>query len=227
MLNIPTKVDGIDSLSATEFNSLNNELKNIIESTGQTLAGGDLFQIAKAAAFYAGISTFYIDTSTVNSYVLSAVGSFKAIDSLVDGLEARFIATTTNTAAATVNINGLGSKSLRDLSGATITAGHITSGQIIRIVYSSATDRFTVLPLPQTSSLDILKDRTMLTGAFGIGEDEAAPSLPSDDANAVVISGIYAVESTDSNVESEAGILFHHTRNDVSLPDYDLYKFVM
>lgn len=146
MLNIPTKADGVDTLSATEFNSLNNELKNIIESTGQTLAGGDLFQIAKAAAAYAGSSTFYIDSGTTNSYVLSAIDSFEEIDAYTDGLVIRFVATTENTGAATVNVNSLGTKSIVTSSGVALPSGDIVIGDYITARYNVGNDNFLVEP---------------------------------------------------------------------------------
>lgn len=144
MLNIPTKADGVDTLSATEFNSLNNELKNIIESTGQTLAGGDLFQMAKSAAAYAGSGTFYIDSGSTNSYVLAAIDSFKAIDAYTDGLLIRFIATTENTGAATVNVNSLGAKSIVTSSGVVLPSGDIKLGDSITARFDVGNDNFLV-----------------------------------------------------------------------------------
>ena len=47
MLNIGTKTDNVSSLPAAEFNSINDELKNLIQSSGQVLNGLDLYQIAK------------------------------------------------------------------------------------------------------------------------------------------------------------------------------------
>ena len=146
MLNIPTKADGVDTLSATEFNSLNNELKNIIESTGQVLAGGDLFQMAKSAAAYAGSGTFYIDSGTTNSYVLSAISTFKAIDAYTDGLTIRFVATTENTGAATVNVNSLGAKSIVTSSGIGLPTGDIMIGDYITARYDVGNDNFLVEP---------------------------------------------------------------------------------
>tara|TARA_R110000772_G_C13310322_1_gene440390 strand:- start:296 stop:1726 length:1431 start_codon:yes stop_codon:yes gene_type:complete len=146
MLNIPTKADGVDTLSATEFNSLNNELKNIIESTGQVLAGGDLFQMAKSAAAYAGSGTFHIDSGTTNSYVLSAIDSFKAIDAYTDGLIIRFVATTENTGAATVNVNSLGAKSIVTSSGVGLPSGDIVIGDYITARYDAGNDNFLVEP---------------------------------------------------------------------------------
>lgn len=67
--------------------------------------------------------------------------------------------------------------------------------------------------LVQTSILDNTVGRVLLSGAFGLGEDTAAPALPSNDADSVTSTGFYSVLGTDSNVESEAGILLHITRN--------------
>ncbi|MEK0324568.1 MAG: hypothetical protein QQN63_02595 [Nitrosopumilus sp.] len=142
MLNIPTKVDGVDTLSAAEFNSSNNELKNFITSSGQGLSAGDLFQIAKSSAAYAGSGTTYADSGSVNSYILSPFASFQAVNGYTEGLLVKFLSITANTGAATINVNGNGVKNLVSPQGSPLVAGALPLGRYVEARFDGPGNRF-------------------------------------------------------------------------------------
>ncbi len=57
------------------------------------------------------------------------------------GMRFAFLATGTNTGATTVNISGLGAKSVKTLLGATLAAGDITSGNVYSMTYDGTNFR--------------------------------------------------------------------------------------
>ena len=74
MRDITNKTDGAgDTLGAGDFNSFNDELENLVRSSGETLdlPGGpdsNLFMLAQTIATYA--ASTYKDTGSANAYVL-------------------------------------------------------------------------------------------------------------------------------------------------------------
>jgi hypothetical protein len=74
------------------------------------------------------------DSGTANAYVITASAQ---IDTLFNGLTIRFQAATSNTGAATVNVNSLGAKAIVRPTGAALAAGDILAGQFTEIAYST------------------------------------------------------------------------------------------
>lgn len=119
MQDIPTKITG-DQLTAAEFTSINNELKNLIENTGIALSSGDVNQIGKAIANIMGSVNFYTDTGGANAYVLNVIGNFQAPTEYKTGMLVRFRASIANTGGVvTVNASSLGSKNVKKLDSTT------------------------------------------------------------------------------------------------------------
>ncbi len=156
-MEIATKVTG-NSLTATEFNQVPDELENVISDTSQTPSSGDLNQVGKAIADYASHGDYYTDSGVADAYVLSATGSKQSPTAYVDGFRARFIVGNTNTGASTVNVAGLGVKSIVS-SGAALSAGNLTAGEFTEIQFDNANDRFelTVLALASTTVKGIVE----------------------------------------------------------------------
>ncbi|SNZ21733.1 hypothetical protein [Cohaesibacter gelatinilyticus] len=59
-----------------------------------------------------------------------------------DGMQAQFAAPSTNTGAVTLNIGGLGAKSLKDNSGQALDPGVIAAGNLVTVVFYSPDDEF-------------------------------------------------------------------------------------
>lgn len=140
------KVTG-GSLSATEWNQVPSEIQNVIENTGQVLAGGDLNQLGKGIAGYVANGDFYTDTGAADAHVLGVIGIKQAPASYADGFRAIFRAGNSNTGAATVNVATLGVKNIF-YNGAALVGGEIASGDIISIVYDNASGRFDLVSVP-------------------------------------------------------------------------------
>lgn len=63
---------------------------------------------------------------------------------LRDGLGVAWKQATTNTAAPTINVNGLGAKSVKFTDGSSLAAGDLTGGAIYTARYNSTSDAFTI-----------------------------------------------------------------------------------
>ena len=135
-MDIVSKITG-DSLTATEFNQIPNELENTISSTGQTPNDGDLFQVSKSIADYTANGDFYTDSGAADAYVLAAQGSKQAPTSYATGTRVRFSVGNTNTGASTVNVATLGVKSIKRQDGSALSIGDMVAGEIVELEYDS------------------------------------------------------------------------------------------
>ena len=144
MQELNDKVDGgggvIGVLPAAEWNQVPTEIQNIITAFGQSLSAGDLNQLGKAIAGYVANGSFYADTGGSNAYVLNTSGGTQGPTSYVDGMVVRFGAGSLNTGNATVDVNGLGVKDIRQQGGTDLTPGMINNR--VELIFNSANDRF-------------------------------------------------------------------------------------
>jgi len=115
-------------------------------------------------------SNFYIDTGTANAYILTATGSTDAGSAYVDGFLVEFRALANNTGASTVDVSGLGLKTII-YSGVALLADAIRSGEINTLMFDAANDWFELVGLPNVFSdgvnLDVNGDITANGLSFG------------------------------------------------------------
>ncbi len=136
MQDVPTKFPGSTYLSGEYNLGTNDELKNAVESAGITLNSGDSIQLAKAITNYAGAGNYYMDTGTINNYVLSPIAPRPSPTALLDGLKVRFVAANTSTGVATANVGGLGSQDIKKKGGTVqLEGGEIVAGQIEEMTF--------------------------------------------------------------------------------------------
>ena len=90
-----------------------------------------------------GTVNFTVDSGTANSYVVTMDSS---ITTYTDGLQVVFRPLNSNTGSSTINVNGLGSKSIVLTNSDPIQAGDINAGAVIDIRYSTATGFFHLTP---------------------------------------------------------------------------------
>ena len=150
MRNISDK-ETKDLLTADEYNSSQQELENVVTAAGGTLdlaAGPDnnLYMLAQAIATFSAASVFYEDTTGItNVIILSRESNIPLPFMYIPGMQVLFKATSTNTGACTIEIEGLDTKDLTDSSGSALTGSEITSGNYIRAVYNNTDDRFELI----------------------------------------------------------------------------------
>ncbi len=147
MEDIPTKNPG-DQLTSGEFNSSNDEEKNVVTNSGQALNPGDSAQFTKAASNYTGSADYFIDSGVADAYVINAISPKLAPTAYADGLRVRFIPTNTNTGASTVNLNSLGSQAIKKY-GRTVDVepGDLTQGRVTELTFNQSDDVFELISL--------------------------------------------------------------------------------
>jgi hypothetical protein len=90
-----------------------------------------------------GTVNFAVDTGTANTYEVALDSS---ITSYTDGLQVVFRPINSNTGSATINLNGLGAKSIKLTDSGSIQAGDISAGAVIDVRYSVSTGFFHLTP---------------------------------------------------------------------------------
>lgn len=147
MRDLNDKVTG-GNLTADQWNDVPTEMQNIIEDMGQTLSAGDLDQMGKAISGMCGAASWYSETGIVNAYVATVVGAKQGpqnLGAVHDGLIVRFRPGNTNTAASTVNINGLGVKDIVRENGAALSGGELSTLRDTYLRWDQGADDFRVL----------------------------------------------------------------------------------
>lgn len=102
------------------------------------------------------LARWYKDTngslSASGSSNAYSVTANRTLSSYATGLIIAFTANHTNTGAATLNVSGLGAKTITRPDGSTLLAGDITSGQKVMVAYVASTDKLQLLTMPATSA---------------------------------------------------------------------------
>jgi hypothetical protein len=110
--------------------------------SGLAVAGGVLSSTTSGvtpAQVQAQAGNYGVDTGTVNAL---AVVLSPAVTALFAGLTLRVKVATTNTGAATLNVNGLGAVAIKGSNNTAIQAGYLTAGAIVQLVYDSTANAF-------------------------------------------------------------------------------------
>ena len=115
-----------------------SDTRRLDEWAGQARAN----QQKLATAYRLGNGAFATDSGAADSYVLSVNYDNAAPTAYNDGDQYRFRAGAANTGASTVNINGLGDKTLVTVTGVTLPAGYIRTDADTTITFDAANDRF-------------------------------------------------------------------------------------
>lgn len=144
MQDLNDKITG-NTLTAAEWNEVPSELQNVIENLGQVLSGADLNQLGKAIAGYVANGAFYTDGGAADAYVLSPIGLKQVPPAYADGMRVSFKPDNTNTGASTVNVGGLGVKSIKTSAGADPAAGVIVADETLLLQYDSVSGWFEIL----------------------------------------------------------------------------------
>ena len=90
-------------------------------------------------------SDYYADSGTANAVVATATGLTVAPDALEEGMSIAFRKNLENTAAVTVNVEGLGVKDLVDTTGTAFSGGELDADIHVQARYDLANDRFYVV----------------------------------------------------------------------------------
>lgn len=142
MKDIANKVDSVDTLPANAFNSIASELENVVTDSGQTLdatAETDPdptpTQISRAITEGALGADFYTDSGAADAYILTTAGSWRQPTAYVTGMAFRFVPGNANTGVSTVNISGLGVKTIKQEDGTALLGGQLAAAKTSTIYY--------------------------------------------------------------------------------------------
>lgn len=83
-----------------------------------------------------------IDTGAANAYVLTPTTPLLAYSA---GMVVEFVAANSSTAASTINISGLGAKSILSVDGVALTVSDIIAGQPVLLLYDGASFRLSAI----------------------------------------------------------------------------------
>jgi len=159
-------IDG--ELSPSEYNQHIGSNQNVIESSGQILSNSDLFQLAKATASYATVSSFYTDSGIANAYVFDPIANFQAPSAYEVGLLVRARIANENTGASTINVATLGVVNIKLADGTTDPgAGDIPTDK--DSVFRFDGTSFLIIESGSGSAGGLTITRTQTTHGFVIG----------------------------------------------------------
>jgi len=147
-------------------------------------ADDDVFQIPSPALLSTTLAkafNYQVDAGSTDDY---AVTLNPAITAYVDGQLFMFKANTINTGAATLDVNGVGAKSIYKNYNQSLDSGDIAAGQITLVVYDSGLDAFQLLSSTATGiypsiSTMVLYDDMFIGGTGLLGWTAANGSIAS------------------------------------------------
>jgi len=194
------------SVDSEWLNVIQNESKNVIESTGQTLSDVNTSQWAHSMVNYAGAGNFYTDTGSVNSYALGVQTDYKKPSRYKNGMLVRFRPANANTGSSTINVAELGVKDIKKADGTTdLSGGEIVATSDCYLRFDAENDAFVIAllipePMPTGTIITFASDdvpegflecngaeisRTTYATLFGVigtvygeGDEEATFDLP-------------------------------------------------
>lgn len=168
MRNIPNKTDNTTVLPAEDFNSINDELRTVIEKGGQVIPGPNN-QIAKSVSNHVAMADYYNDSGAADVYVLTLANVNESPTEFFDGMRVRFIAGATNTGSvggATVNFTTLGGpKDIRRFDSSSLGPGEIVAGEMTELLFLKSSDFFIVAS--SSNSRMITEDTQIGVAAVG------------------------------------------------------------
>jgi len=107
-----------------------------------------------------------VESGAANAYVLTAPAS---LDALIDNMPVLFRSTATNTGASTINVNGLGVKTLQNQDGSALTAGTVVNNRYAMAVYRQSLDLFVLIDLGGGAE-DTSAQNAIINGDFLVHE---------------------------------------------------------
>lgn len=173
--------DGLTA-RATDVNTLRDEV-------------GTAFDLLPDVAnLTTGTVSYAVDTGTANSYLVALP---ETPASYTDGLLVTMRPINSNSGASTINVNGLGVKSIRGIDGLAISAGDIVVGIPVDLRYSTATGYFHLAP-------NSAADATAAAASAAAASASASAASASESAAAGSASSASASASTATTKASEA-----------------------
>ena len=196
MKKAQVKTDFTTNLTANEYNENVGELTNIadftqISPTGIYNTGGDN-QYDQVIKFYTQTNRFFEATGSSNAITLSTPTPRNSQKAYYNYMEVVFIAPLSNSGNCTINIDGLGTKNLKNLAGADLVAGNIVAGDLITAFYNGTDFLTKITPRPTSITKFAVNDASVdaITGQLNFITSPAAKQVQVN-GSVVPIQGTY------------------------------------
>jgi hypothetical protein len=175
------------AVDAVFLNSVQEEIANTIEYSGTTLNATLFTQLRDAIIYLIRNSGIYaIDTGAADVYVITPT---PALGSYVPGIAIWWQATHNNTGSSTLNISGLGAKTLKKNGNQNLVAGDILANQVICCTYDGVNMQVTTISLN-------------LGGANGIATLDGSSHVVQEPASKAQASGIASLDGASKVVQT-------------------------
>lgn len=144
------------------------------------------------------------DTGSANTYVVTLA---KVPPAYVEGMRVTFKAATANTGASTIDVNGLGTKSLRMFDGSALSAGVVTVGLFVVAVYDGTLFRIVSMH-GGTDIASLAAIAADISTVSGISSNVTAVAADATDIGTVSanIADVSAVAAIDTAVSLVAAV---------------------
>lgn len=130
---LPASVGDNDDADAT-INFAEGQLPDTVNNSARAL-------MARVAEFRDDLLKHKTTGGSSTAYTVTAT---QQPASLPDGFALMILPHATNTGACTINVNGLGAKNLRSISGANLLPGSVVINRPVAIVYRESSDEFLI-----------------------------------------------------------------------------------
>lgn len=114
------------------------KIRDAVETAGLVWNVADDTLLSKAIGAYASHSTYYVDSGGANTKVLTSIGTYRVPTAYGLGQQVRFRANATNTASATVDVDGIGAVNIVRYNGGLLYAGEIVAGKEYDLTYETS-----------------------------------------------------------------------------------------
>jgi hypothetical protein len=167
-----------------------------------SLLDGNFNPLLAALNTLAVFSNYYVDAGAVNAMAVT-LGTQQILLAYVDGLVLQVqVANTTTTTTPSLNVNGLGAKTLVNPDGSALSSGSITAGSYIQVIYDASLNSFIVLT----------GQRGLPGGLSGNAAGQWAIAAPSS-GSALTVAGAANAASITINTPATSGQSFGLTCN--------------
>jgi len=223
MVAIATKVNG-DTISATEFNQLPDELENVVTAGSGTPAAGTVDQVSKAIVDIVANADFYTDSGAADAYVLTATAPNKSPQSYRTGMKVRFRTSNANTGASVINVATLGSKNIKKQDGSSDPdAGDISDARENILSYDGTVFRIITELNEATAILKGIVELATLAEVQGdTGGDMVVTSDVLNDVHGVDLSKLNSEEVVYNTTFSAAATVAVTWTNDANFNSYKI-----
>lgn len=177
-----------------------------VANFGATIAGNTFAdQVDEEILALWDRSTVWLDNITGTANAINATAS-PTLDAYKRGQKYNFIPTAGNTTAVTININGLGVRSVRTVADALLVGGELVAGVMYQLVDDGTRLRLVISAIPQASAADVQTGIFVYQLAQGTdGGTATGGSRQTYPINTVVVNTIVGASLSTNDIILPAG----------------------